>query len=573
MDMIEREIRNRISEDIEEPIDGPEPLDRRSPLGLFFRSLLVKLRKMSFQETLALSSQVAEWCGVRGEPRRIGVSLNREVREGGDKRVTAMASYQSAAATGDYGSALFALRQFYDYQVPSSDRYMHQHALLNLAAFKYATGGLDAAREAIEEGIRLSRQQGDKACLEACLSLKYRLTTETESAAWGPNEVPRVKGGALPERRLPKGATPGDELWSINAAVDLGEPVPMAYRRLWIALGSTEPQNEESAARTINMSAWHQAQAGLWNMMGAQELADLHESMALSAPDLEDEGRVTILLNRGERLAEAGNFNEALALLLDAGALEGMTLGDYRRWAKVVWSVVEREARLAADTAALAVVAGLRAPAPQRAGPGGLTRDVFDLEAVSEPRGILFAQEHIRAELGRARGLLNTHAPAHLILPGVLGALHLAQALAVWPLYDTGVVAMAEVLLQMELWTKADTEVAALWPRLAGEVGARAALVRAKAHAALALEQEGKHGARDTFNAATHYVKLAKGRAAEVGASLVGEEADMLDAMLAELAGGRGKVSVRRKADLSEKVRGVGEVVRLVGVRVAEGWR
>lgn len=573
VDTIEREIRNRISEDIEEPIDGPEPLDRRSPLGLFFRTLLIKLRKMSFHETLVLSAHAAEWCGVRGEPRRVGMSLNREVREGGDKRVAAMASHQAAAQTGDYGSALFALRQFYDYQVPSSDRYMHQHALLNLAAFKYATGGLDAAREAVEEGIRLSRQQGDKTCLESCLSLKYRLTTEVGSAAWAPNEVPRVKGGPLPERKLAKGATPSDELWSINAAVDLGESAPMAYRRLWTALNSEKAGTEENVPRMISMSAWHQAQAGLWGMMGSGELADLHESMALTAPDLEEEGRITILLARAERSATAGKFDEALALLLDPGVLEGLSLTDYRRWASVVWSIVEKEATLEEDAAALSVLAGLRAPAPERTGPGGLVRDKFDLEATPESRGILSAQEHIRDSLKQARSMLDKHTPAHLILPIVLSALQLAQSLALWPLHDEGIVALSEVLLQMELWSKADKEVAAFWPRLGGELGARAALVRAKAHAALALEQEGKHGARDTFNAATKYAKLAKERGQAIGAARVVEEAEIMSAMLAELAGGRGKIPARKQGTLSEKVRGVGEVVRLVGVRVAEGWR
>lgn len=573
MDTIEREIRNRISEDVEEPIDGPEPLDRRSPLGLFFRTLLIKLRKMSFQETLVLSAHAAEWCGVRGEPKRVGMSLNREVREGGDKRVAAMASHQAAAQTGDYASALFALRQFYDYQVPSSDRYMHQHALLNLAAFKYATGGLDAAREAVEEGIRLSRQQGDKTCLESCLSLKYRLRTEMESAAWMSNEVPRVKDGPLPERKLAKGATSLDELWSINAAIDLGEPAPMAYRRLWSALSPTTTESEESIPRLLSMAAWHQAQAGLWGLMGSGELADLHESMALTSPDLGDECRITTLLARAERATAAGKFDESLALLLDANVLEGLSLADYRRWARVVWSVVEKEAMLAEDAAALSVLAALRAPQPDQRGPGGLTRDVFDLEAEPESRGILSANRHILESLSQARSMLKKHTPPHLILPAVLGALQLAQSLALWPLHDEGIVALAEVLLQMELWSKADAEVAALWPRLSGELGARAALVRAKAHAALALEQEGKHGARDTFNAATRYAKLAKERGQAVGDSRVVEEAEIMSAMLDELAGGRGKVSARKQSTLSEKVRGVGEVVRLVGVRVAEGWR
>ena len=119
---------------------------------------------------------------------------------------------------------------------------------------------------------------------------------EMESAAWAPNEVPRVKRGPLPERKLVKGATPSDDLWSINAVTDLGKPAPMAYRQLWTALSSTKAESEESIPRMISMSSWHiwhKAQAGLWGMMGSGELTDLHESMAPTSPDLEDEGQIT----------------------------------------------------------------------------------------------------------------------------------------------------------------------------------------------------------------------------------------------------------------------------------------
>lgn len=61
---MDRLLRVRISESGDEIIDGPEPLERRSPLGIYFRTLLVALRKLSFHETTELSRQVGEWCGV-----------------------------------------------------------------------------------------------------------------------------------------------------------------------------------------------------------------------------------------------------------------------------------------------------------------------------------------------------------------------------------------------------------------------------------------------------------------------------------------------------------------------------
>jgi hypothetical protein len=44
-------------------MDGPEPIERKSPLGLYFRKLLIFLRKVSFDETHVLAAQIGEWCG------------------------------------------------------------------------------------------------------------------------------------------------------------------------------------------------------------------------------------------------------------------------------------------------------------------------------------------------------------------------------------------------------------------------------------------------------------------------------------------------------------------------------
>lgn len=64
-----------------------------------------------------------------------------------------------------------------------------------------------------------------------------------------------------------------DDLWSIKAAVDLGEPVPIAFRRVYTALGRTlpyKPEGEEEARieDTLNIAEWHVAQAGLWDLLG-----------------------------------------------------------------------------------------------------------------------------------------------------------------------------------------------------------------------------------------------------------------------------------------------------------------
>ena len=52
-------------------------------------------------------------------------------------------------------------------------------------------------------------------------SLLHRLNIETTSAAFLPNENPRVLQQPIAETRLPKSPSPMDDLWSLKAALDL----------------------------------------------------------------------------------------------------------------------------------------------------------------------------------------------------------------------------------------------------------------------------------------------------------------------------------------------------------------
>lgn len=594
---VDRELRNRISEDGEEPLESFEPLERRSPLGQYFRRLLLKLCNLGFDETAVVAAQVAEWCGARlpATERPLALSARGERMEEGtpDERVSSITTYRAAAASGDYGTALASLRRFYDFQLPSTERTVHQHALLNLAMFHYTTGGLDSALEALDEAMRHARQENDKQCLQSCVSLRYRLTTELEASAWPGSSVPRVSPHPLPPRRLAKAAAPGDELWSIKAAVDMGEPVPVAFRRVHVSLGLLHPPQDKTdkpdkpdkpdgsrhvPAGHLSLPAWHAAQAGLWAMLGSETLADMHEEMALAAPDLDDETRVDVLLARAERIAIEGRYDAALSLLLDSDTVDELSLADYRRWALATWGVLDREATLAADSDALAVINGLRAaPATiSRLGPGGPLRDAFDPdEPYNTPprRGITFAHGQVTSALRRAEKLLASHAPAHLVLPDVLSALQLSASLGLWPLYTSGTLALADTLLAMDLPAKAEAEAARVWDRLRGVDVARAALIRAKAAAALALaDADVLDGS--LLAVAAGYADTAIQVGDEYGARAVRRDALALRSMVGELAGLPCEKTEEAPAPLlAEKSRRVGEIVRLVGVRVAEGWK
>ena len=177
---------------------------------------------------------------------------------------------------------MFSLRRFYDLQLNEFERPMHQHALLNIATFHYNTGGLESALAAINNAVRHARKVGDSQCLHKCTQLQYRIKVELESGAWPGFQVPLVKDQRLPLRTLQENRFATDELWSIKAAVDLGEPVHVAFRRVYTALsyhytsvthdGADKPDNKDKPEQLpvppLSPAAWHGVQAALWNMIG-----------------------------------------------------------------------------------------------------------------------------------------------------------------------------------------------------------------------------------------------------------------------------------------------------------------
>jgi hypothetical protein len=296
-------------------------------------------------------------------------------------------------------------------------------------------------------------------------------------------------------------------------------------------------------------------------------------------------------------MCEEGRADDGLALLIDRSTVDAMALAEYRRWSGGVWSVLERAAVLDGDGDALTVISGLRGSASLlRLGPGGPVREAFDpaILPTTSAKGIIFAHGEVSAALRRSEKLLSAAAPAHHVLPEVLAALQLARALALWPLHAQATLAFAETLLAMDLPAKAEAEAAAVWEQLRGAGVPRGALVRAKAAAAMALDALDARAARENatvseddaaaevadpaplFAQAARYADLALSRATDLGLRTLHRDARTLRTMLAEVAG----IPFPRSAaaDLPppngvERARRIGEIVRLVGVRVSEGWK
>ncbi|BEI82788.1 hypothetical protein CcaverHIS002_0306560 [Cutaneotrichosporon cavernicola] len=587
IDLIERDVAARIGEDDGVILNNPEPLERLSPLGLYFRALVVKLRKLGFNETGKLSGMVATWCeaGLQEYSWETAQDIERrdpnpfpETR--GMTRISHMEQHMEALATGDFVGAQQALVAFYDYraQMGDYDDKMAPHTLLNLSVFHYRTGGMEAAREAVEEAIRIARRANDADALQQALNLQHRLTTESEGAAWPSAMLPAVKQEPVPLRRLMHGVTPADDLWSLAAALDMGEPVPVAFRRIYTALGRATPLTPSAEIQPLDPGAWHAAQANLWALLGSESLASLHEDVALAdaGPDV----ALQVSISRAERMAQRGAFEDALALLL--GLAEGLDHAAYRTWTRAVWATLARQVALAQDTEADKVLRGLHSDSSARFGPGGPARDLWEPSAApKEERGVVFAHKHVMDTVKSVRAGLDADPPTppHLLLPPTLASLELSAGLGLWPTYRAGVVCLADVLLGMDLPRRADTELEAVWDELvAGHDAlllARGALARAKAWAFLAMggsQEEGEEERGEALARASEYADLAAAKAREASTAHVLAQTAILREMLAEMGAQPGP-SLELAGGLSDTVRRVGEVMRLVGVRVAQGWK
>ncbi|WVQ73717.1 hypothetical protein IAR50_003297 [Cryptococcus sp. DSM 104548] len=639
IDSLEKELRERLnfSED-DEPTESPPPMDRHSPLGVFSRNLINILRKLSFDETAHLARQVALWCGVdHSGPSRLVTMWSLDRRSGMedslDKRMKSMQEYRAASSSGDYSGALASLRSFYDYQSPSAGRGQHQHALLNIATFHYASNGLESARLAIDEAIRVARTAGDKECLQHCISLSRRLQTETKSVAFTSTETVKIHQTPIPLSRLPEAATPMDELWSIKAALDLGEPVHVAFRRVYAALGLENqlslPENTGAedadrpytkqwpTAQKLDFAAWHAAQSSLWEMMGSRALVELHEDLAEADLDGGVDGRLSVAFARAKRATESGDYEGALSQLVDLSVLQGISMTAYHRWASVVWTLLERRARFNDDHDTLSYIASLSPSSSlSQAGPGGPPRtrphpspipSESDCDSdITSP--VALTQSHILSSLRQASSLITSPTPAlpHRILPLILSSLTLASSLSLWKIYRFAIVLLAETMLLMEgvpMAGKVVKEVEGVWAQLVKDGDAegvmRGAGVLGRAWVELSLES----GADEEHDKAVEYLLMSQQHAQTLEHRASCLETSSLLAMLAALrANGHfprskfqshankqveeelvqrywkvkeGK-ALGQEQGLSRGLKGVsdiGEIVKWVGVRVAEGWK
>ncbi|GAA6005549.1 uncharacterized protein JCM10292_006693 [Rhodotorula paludigena] len=333
----------------------PPPLLRASPFGVYVRRTALTLGRMSFDETRTWWAALERWCdgpGERGEQRK------------SEKRRREVPPFARARLQQDYQSARELVRTF----TPEGQREpTSQQALLHLALIEFEDGGLGAARMALHEATQVARTVGDTACLAACASLQKRLDAAS-GAEFG------RRGGAAATARN----SPHDVLWELSHRNSQNDPLDTLFPLLYSSLAAhqhlsfpppaksdkpdpnkdpAQQQAQKDAARVglhdpDYRAQWHAAAAGLWEEMGLDPLARVHESLALELVDPDKptwDVRLAILARQARRLSRDNRPNAALGLLLSAvDAREkrvGMGRKELGRWRDLVWEVEVERAR------------------------------------------------------------------------------------------------------------------------------------------------------------------------------------------------------------------------------------
>ncbi|KAL9932389.1 hypothetical protein V8E36_008868 [Tilletia maclaganii] len=175
-------------------------VDRRSTFGLFLRRSRLLYEKSDIHQQGAWARMLCEWRDKpdpassleAGPSSLVEVPYPAESRHGYGShasstltRMQAFDSYQSALHRGDYTAAKDHMLTFFDHTARGSTREMHQHALLNLAAFHLEMDSPSAAEPALHEAILLARSSKDWECVSACESLLKRVQVKLQQAEGG----------------------------------------------------------------------------------------------------------------------------------------------------------------------------------------------------------------------------------------------------------------------------------------------------------------------------------------------------------------------------------------------------
>ncbi|EPQ31932.1 uncharacterized protein PFL1_00131 [Pseudozyma flocculosa PF-1] len=457
--------------------ESPEVfVDRRSFFGLYFRRQKLVFDSLDLEARGRLRDVAFEWKEGLLPPHASNDALH-EAEGTEDSRMTAYKQFQRAMLTGDYSTAKDSMQKSFDYFAPGSDHELHQHTLLHLASFHYQTGGLDAARAALEEAVSLARSADDLECVAMCESLMRRLQGEGTSRRSMEDKSPGVQRQLSSQDALWRAETDagkGDELVEVlQQLVRSAQPPRANVKATKSSVDISLHLIDDASRRFGNDAARPDAVVGhLWQDLGQGKVANVYLGRAARARGevaaAQREGRIKARCEKASKLARRGRYEHGLGLLLRPSTYEALSAAEYRAWTEAVWGILWLRARRRREAKTLSRLAQLD-PSSHHVlrdadiedlvetpktlqellpslGPrgAGASEKKPASEANFQRRLALSSRQKIELLLDKAQMLMDAKQPARAQSPA-LTAIAMARAQAHEPLERAGIVTLSRI--------------------------------------------------------------------------------------------------------------------------------
>ncbi|KAI9566459.1 hypothetical protein HD554DRAFT_2115980 [Boletus coccyginus] len=330
---------------VEKAEDESNVLARRSIFGYFCRRCFVSFIKLSFYGVMQLQRDYKTWCAgdhqagynpVEKDPLTGDIWIfktNADLKS--SARSEPWELWEKGRSTGDDVIGPENLRRYFEQRFHDhNDSGIRQHALFNLVRMHYVRKEYPAARELLQEAIAVARTSGDRVTLQHCISMLHRLPPDSSAS-----EMPLLN-------EIQPDLHPSEVLFDVAKLLQpqSGQPLTLCFEKLAQAIGLYDHwvDLKKVASRERELLGQHAMQAVLWSTLGCYDLAAVEESfvLAFARTGDNDPNHLYVTLNRAYRLARAGSYQIALALLLHSETWRGLSLDQYQEWAIMIWHVL-----------------------------------------------------------------------------------------------------------------------------------------------------------------------------------------------------------------------------------------
>ncbi|KDQ33264.1 hypothetical protein PLEOSDRAFT_1091403 [Pleurotus ostreatus PC15] len=158
------------------------------------------------------------------------------------------------------------------------------------------------------------------------------------------NRLPPVEVGRKPVlNEIQPTSHPLEVLFDAKKLMDTDndQNLGATFAKLAEVLGMLDHYSE---TQLIDSEIWahHAVQSVAWNAIGCDRLTVIEEDIvtAFTMVGGDDNNRITVILNRAYRQARQGQYETALAKLLEPDIWRGLTIRDYSLWANQVWHIL-----------------------------------------------------------------------------------------------------------------------------------------------------------------------------------------------------------------------------------------